>query len=298
MKQFISPWRKKICLGMVSALAAAAWADNSRVTALSYIHNGLIAQWDGIDNAGTGTHDASATVWTDLIGARKFELHNTAWQSGQKLKFNGSSSWAFLNGTDTSATFGKTASKGVFEIALWIPNATYKTVLKSTANIAYNIQPGAYYCAFRNSSTHTHNVGVNQTATVAVVYKSGTASDFVVYKNGGTQVGNTGKNDNVGGNACGGTILGCRSTKSSFAGERWWGGDIKAIRIDDRPVEQDGRVVYDEQIEDGEDHGRFRQRRDDHGQGARLQAHARCARERVGGPAGERGYAQVRPPTE
>ncbi len=236
MKQFIAPLQRKVCLGMVSALAVAAWADNSRVTALSYIHNGLIAQWDGIDNAGTGTHNASATVWTDLIGGRKFELHNTAWQNGQKLKFNGSSSYAFLNGTDTNATFGKTASKGVFEIALWIPNATYKTVLKSTANIAYNIQPGAYYCAFRNSSTHTHNVGVNQTATVAVVYKSGTVSDFVVYKNGGTQIANTGKTDNVGGNATGGTILGCRSTASSFNGERWWGGDIKSIRLYNRTL--------------------------------------------------------------
>ena len=37
-------------------------------TAKSYVQDGLIAMWDGIENAGWGTHDASATVWKDLAG--------------------------------------------------------------------------------------------------------------------------------------------------------------------------------------------------------------------------------------
>lgn len=37
-------------------------------TAKSYVQDGLIAMWDGIENAGWGVHDASATTWKDLVG--------------------------------------------------------------------------------------------------------------------------------------------------------------------------------------------------------------------------------------
>ena len=33
-----------------------------------YVQRGLVAQYDGIDNAGTGTHDSSATTWKNLTG--------------------------------------------------------------------------------------------------------------------------------------------------------------------------------------------------------------------------------------
>ena len=37
-------------------------------TAKDYVQDGLIAMWDGIENAGWGVHDASTTVWKDLSG--------------------------------------------------------------------------------------------------------------------------------------------------------------------------------------------------------------------------------------
>ena len=37
--------------------------------AFGYVQTGLVAMWDGIENAGWGTHDGSATSWTDLIGS-------------------------------------------------------------------------------------------------------------------------------------------------------------------------------------------------------------------------------------
>lgn len=37
-------------------------------TARDYIQNGLVAMWDGIENAGWGVHDGDATVWKDLVG--------------------------------------------------------------------------------------------------------------------------------------------------------------------------------------------------------------------------------------
>ena len=37
-------------------------------SAKSYIQDGLIAMWDGIENTGYGIHDENATVWKDLVG--------------------------------------------------------------------------------------------------------------------------------------------------------------------------------------------------------------------------------------
>ena len=39
-----------------------------KYTAKSYIRDGLIAMWDGIENAGWGVHDPNATTWKDLSG--------------------------------------------------------------------------------------------------------------------------------------------------------------------------------------------------------------------------------------
>ena len=51
----------------------AAGFINSRAilpppTARDYVQDGLIAMWDGIENAGWGVHDPNATVWKDLTG--------------------------------------------------------------------------------------------------------------------------------------------------------------------------------------------------------------------------------------
>lgn len=36
--------------------------------AKDYVQDGLVAMWDGIENAGWGTHDPNATMWKDLTG--------------------------------------------------------------------------------------------------------------------------------------------------------------------------------------------------------------------------------------
>ena len=58
-------------------LAGACWAaaclcfgtaQGEGVNAFSYIQKGLVACYDGIENAGAGVHDANATTWVDLTG--------------------------------------------------------------------------------------------------------------------------------------------------------------------------------------------------------------------------------------
>ncbi len=49
-------------------LTAQAAASAKPVTARSYVQDGLVAMWDGIENAGWGLHDNNATNWVDLVG--------------------------------------------------------------------------------------------------------------------------------------------------------------------------------------------------------------------------------------
>lgn len=40
----------------------------AKPTARDYVQDGLVAMWDGIENAGWGVHDSDITIWKDLIG--------------------------------------------------------------------------------------------------------------------------------------------------------------------------------------------------------------------------------------
>ena len=55
---------------MIIGARTAAWAKSGGVapTARDYVQDGLVAMWDGIENAGWGKHDESSTVWKDLSG--------------------------------------------------------------------------------------------------------------------------------------------------------------------------------------------------------------------------------------
>ena len=61
--------QKALC---VFFMLAAAWAAVSSagaaLTAASYAQDGLVGQWDGIENAGAGLHDPATNYWTDLTG--------------------------------------------------------------------------------------------------------------------------------------------------------------------------------------------------------------------------------------
>ena len=61
-------------LAAFSSAALAFTLNATTYTSASYVQSGLIAQWDGIDNAGTGTHDPTATTWKDLKGSLDMTL--------------------------------------------------------------------------------------------------------------------------------------------------------------------------------------------------------------------------------
>lgn len=78
---------------MVGAIVGAF--AKSGYTAKDYVQGGLVAMWDGIENAGWGVHDPSATTWIDLSGNGNdidVDLTQSSWEDG------------FLNVTGTTCT--------------------------------------------------------------------------------------------------------------------------------------------------------------------------------------------------
>ena len=58
----------KLTTSLAVMAAFAATGAGAAVASRAYVQRGLVAQYDGIDNAGTGSHDSSATTWVDLTG--------------------------------------------------------------------------------------------------------------------------------------------------------------------------------------------------------------------------------------
>ena len=82
----------------------SAWARAGGVvpTARDYVQDGLVAMWDGIENAGWGVHDPNATVWKDLVGSNDFNLIGSPSVESDNFRFYG--------GSHCSVTTGLTAA--------------------------------------------------------------------------------------------------------------------------------------------------------------------------------------------
>ena len=116
----MTTWRKVgCCLAAVAELAFGAVAE---VPASAYVKQGLVANWDGIDNLADGSHHADATVWRDRVAGREFAL--TGVTVGERyFKFNNSSTSygvltsgateAFPSGVKTVEIVAKLGSDGI-----------------------------------------------------------------------------------------------------------------------------------------------------------------------------------------
>ena len=58
--------RMGLTVAVAAGACAAAWG--ARLTSQSYVQDGLVVQFDGIDNVGVGQHDNHAATWRDLKG--------------------------------------------------------------------------------------------------------------------------------------------------------------------------------------------------------------------------------------
>ena len=75
--------KKRMAMSAAVASLALGMAHATTYTSASYVQDGLVAQWDGIDNVGTGVHDPTTNVWKDLKGHNDLTLTNgAAWVRG------------------------------------------------------------------------------------------------------------------------------------------------------------------------------------------------------------------------
>ena len=127
----------------------------------AYVQDGLIACWDGIENAGAGQHDAAATVWKDAIGGYEFALNNTI-VGDESMTFTGEksggyiTSYGVLSGTDTVSTF-VAAKTGTVEIVYRaISTAATQVFLQApqTSGIAFGIYQTSSFLNFSYNSTN------------------------------------------------------------------------------------------------------------------------------------------------
>ena len=65
-------------------------AEDKSFSSLSYVTNGLIAQWDAIENAGRGVHSDKPTAWTELVGGRTVSKSANLSYGKTFVKFDGS----------------------------------------------------------------------------------------------------------------------------------------------------------------------------------------------------------------
>ena len=60
---------KDLCIFMLAvAWAAVSSSSAAALTAASYAQDGLVGQWDGIENAGAGLPHVTTNYWVDLTG--------------------------------------------------------------------------------------------------------------------------------------------------------------------------------------------------------------------------------------
>ena len=228
--------RLSLCI-VHSALCIAFAASAVRADTLStsdYIQNGLIACWDGIENAGAGIHDGNATVWKDVVGGRKFTLHNVI-VSTDRMTFNGeATSYGNLSATDTTATF-VAAKNGTMEIVYASRDGTVSQILlqsssSSGLSFASWVSSGYYYiipfCGSAAQPIFDFSSGT-ATNSVSVRYSDGKPVSALA---NGYSLSTT--NNNYYGTTGNETIIGTRTSKKT----PHFPGSIYCIRLYSRQL--------------------------------------------------------------
>ena len=160
---------------LAASLAAAPMALASSTA--RYIQDGLVAHWDGVENAGRGVHDPSATVWKDLVAGYEFNLNNVV-VDADRMTFSGTisdgliNSYGVLSASDTESTF-VAAKNGTMEVVFRSSSGAASQVFlqaPATSGIAFGIL---------NTSLMLNFSSVSSVDKAAFTFTSGTATNSV-----------------------------------------------------------------------------------------------------------------------
>ena len=222
--------RNRKLMGCVLAVAASAALPAAAYTSASYVQDGLVSQWDAIDNEGTGVHNPSATVWKDLKGNRDLTLQgNGAWRRG--LAFYTSGPGAV--GTNAAPKYLTIevlckVANGSARILFWSGNDRARYVLFDH-NLTSPYCRGYFDGSAKSETVKTPYTRVKRGMPVSLVATYDNADNVTGIVHDGVQRAyDTMYNGWNPGHT--GIVLGDRKTTSNYP----WTGEIYSIRLYDR----------------------------------------------------------------
>ena len=208
-----------------TALALTLSADTAYDSS-SYVQSGLIAQWDGIDNAGTGTHDPNATVWKDLVG----NLDMTLTAKGS-WTFDGNALQVAGGGAGAQGASATPAYKTI-EVVYRMTDAGGRILFNSGINTRFVVFDGDGTRLYFDGSTDTKRINCSHDADkvrfAAATYDGSTVSNL--YFNGEVQTGVAHRN--TWGTGDKKVAVGDRTLGQNYP----WTGEVFAIRLYDRAL--------------------------------------------------------------
>ena len=219
----------KIACAFLCLAAAGAGA----VGTSSYVQDGLIACWDGIENAGAGVHVADTNVWKDVKGGYEFSLTGVT-VDADRMTFDGSStSYGTLDNAGSTATFGA-AKNGTMEIVFASRNgASNQVLLQSTTGIglAFGFYQGNILSSTIASPIYPFPSFGTATNSVSIRYSSSKPVS-PIYTNGWALAASS-SNDAWGSPNGSTTFIGVRATKANGF---HFPGSIYCIRLYSRQL--------------------------------------------------------------
>lgn len=215
-------------------IVSCFWATlgTSVASTSMYVSNGLVACWDGIENAGVGMHDANATVWKDVVGGYEFALTGVTVEA-DRMTFDGTAtSYGTLDSVGSTATFGA-AKNGTMEIVFASRTASgTQVLLQSTSGIglAFGFYQGNILSSTVSSPVFPFAQGT-ATNSISIRYSSSKPVS-PIYTNGSSLVSGTGNNSWGSPNSTT-TFIGVRANK---ADNTHFPGSIYSIRLYNRQL--------------------------------------------------------------
>ena len=148
-------------------------------SASSYIQNGLIALYDGIENAGAGIHDANATSWLNLANTSESitGIDNTfTWGDDYLLP-------PIVNGVGVIPSYKPLTIECVFQdvgTGAYIPLGLQVYWVGIRANDTINFSSGRYYVTLPNRTLKYSISGImttsNSSNNPSAIYLNGVSS--------------------------------------------------------------------------------------------------------------------------
>jgi hypothetical protein len=235
---------------MATTIALAAVIAHGETTR-NYVQDGLLACWDGVENAGRHCHASSASIWKDVVGGREFALTGVTVGADRMVFAGTASSYGTLNAANTAATFEK-AKNGTVEIVYASSTGTgNQVILQSTTTSGISLGINNATLLIVHSSKVTPKIAYSSgiaTNSVALRYDNGSFSSALV--NGSAATMDSSSTTYWGGADTATTTIGTRTSKASAH----FAGSIYCIRVY-------GRQLTDAEIQANNtvDVSRFRQ---------------------------------------